>query len=177
MQMVILGLNNLDTSVIQDSEFDNEQYKNIHISITQYETVKDLKHFIIEIFNELLTQYKNKSSNKSNDELMKKIVQYISENYHDYNLSMRLLSEKFSISQSYLSKLLKDYTGKSFMDLVIDTRLEKAEVLLRTTNLKVNQIAALVGYGNASSFVRIFKKYYYINPSEYRNKYILNTDE
>ena len=177
-QILFLGIRYIGTSGIQDKSFDSEQYKNLLNSLSQYETVPELRQFTINIYHELLSIYENnnKSLVKSNDDLMENIIQFIMKNYGDYDLSMSMLSEKFAISQSYLSKLLKDYSGKSFMELLIETRLKNAERLLRTTNLKVNQIAEKVGYNNSTSFVRVFKKYYYLKPTEYRNKYILDTN-
>ena len=179
IQVILTGIQNLGTSNVQDKAFDNEQIKNIVNSISQYETVSELKQVVINIYNDIMPKYdeNNKALAKSNNDLIEKIVQFIREDYGDYNMSMSMLSKKFAISQSYLSKLLKDYSGKSFMELLIETRLKNAEIMLRTTNLKVSEIAKKVGYSNPTSFVRVFKQHYYLKPTEYRNKYILDQDK
>lgn len=179
MQALFLGMRYLGTSNIQSNALDNEQYKNILNSLSKYETLPEIRQTVCDIYGELISQRNDssKSLSKSNEELIENIIQYIMKNYSDYDMSMSMLSKKFAISQSYLSKLLKDYSGKSFMELLIEARLKNAEILLRTTNLNINKIAEKVGYVNSTSFVRAFKKYYYLKPTEYRNKYILDQNE
>lgn len=59
--------------------------------------------------------------------------------------------------------------GEPIGNYITRTKVETASVLIRYTNLEINEIAFKVGYENASSLNRVFKKYYNISPTEYRN--------
>lgn len=49
-------------------------------------------------------------------------------------------------------------------------RMGKAAALLRTTDLKINEIALQVGYENQMHFSRAFKQTYNTTPSKWRNQ-------
>jgi len=61
------------------------------------------------------------------------------------------------------------------MDYLIQIRVEKSIELLRENNKKINEIAREVGYMNAHSFIRIFKKYVGKTPGEFRNEMVLQS--
>ena len=71
-----------------------------------------------------------------------------------------------------MSRILKDYIGKSFINIIQDIKTQKACELLRNANISINNIIDIVGYSNTSHFYRVFKKQYNMTPVEYRNKYI-----
>ena len=112
-----------------------------------------------------------KKTVKSSDDLIIKIVEYVDESYSEYNMSLNLLADKFGLSVPYLSKIFKAYTKKTFTDYLIEIRIKKASEMLTSTNKKVNEISEEVGYPNPSSFIRIFKKYHYMTPIDYRNRH------
>ena len=67
-----------------------------------------------------------------------------------------------SVSHSFKAKL-----GKSFQSCVIETRLDRAEDILRTTpGITVKAAAAAVGFADEFYFSRIFKKYKGVPPSK-----------
>jgi AraC family transcriptional activator of mtrCDE len=58
--------------------------------------------------------------------------------------------------------------GETPMTVLRDLRMRQAAHYLRTTDLAIDQIAELVGYASRSSFVRVFRRTYRVEPSEYR---------
>lgn len=155
----------------QELELNNEHYQNIHISLNQLDTVDEIKDFIGHILAEMLQEMEEKKTVKSSDDLIIKIVEYVDESYSEYNMSLNLLADKFGLSVPYLSKIFKAYTKKTFTDYLIEIRIKKASEMLTSTNKKVNEISEEVGYPNPSSFIRIFKKYHYMTPIDYRNRH------
>ncbi len=97
------------------------------------------------------------------------VLQYIEENYQSGTLSE--IAEHLHYDLYWLSRKLKDKTGKNFTELLQEKRLSQAEHLLLHTNMKVADIAAIVGYNNTSFFHRIFEKRYGISPKKYRDRY------
>ena len=75
------------------------------------------------------------------------------------------------LSLSHVSKTFKENTGKNFRDYVSDLRIEQSKKLLCNTNLKVGEIANMVGYPDDKYFCRLFKNKTKLKPSEYRKLY------
>ena len=72
------------------------------------------------------------------------------------------------MSVYYFSHRFKEETGFSPMDYVINTRLEKAKMLLVRTTKTVAEIAYEVGYGSSGSFINIFNDKVGCSPKTYR---------
>lgn len=100
--------------------------------------------------------------------LIKKVIDYIKENYHSGEISLSDISEKFFVSPSYLSRLFKKETGKNLSDFINEYRIEKAKQLLLTTDLKTYEVADRVGIPDPHYFSRLFKRYTGYSPSEYK---------
>lgn len=102
----------------------------------------------------------------SKSQLITKIINHISNNLS--TVSLRELSETFNYSMSYLSRFIRNQTGKSFLEITQDLRLEKAKQYLEAGTLSVEKIACLVGYNDVSYLHNVFKSHYGISPARYR---------
>ena len=96
------------------------------------------------------------------------IARYIEENFGDANLSIPGVCEKFRISQTQLSLLFKREMGTSFLQYLLDLRIEAAKELLAHSNRKIYQIAEETGFGDASYFSYCFRQRCGLSPKEYR---------
>ncbi len=96
---------------------------------------------------------------------------YLEENCLSCDFSIKLLAEKFNMSQSSLSQHFKHYTGKTISTYVDNLRIEKSKQLLKTTNLPIKDILPQIGYYDNSSFTRKFKQMTGITPGKYRTLY------
>ena len=85
-------------------------------------------------------------------------------------ISLSEMAGVANLSRSHLSHLFKTQTGFSPGEYVRRLRMDKATHLLATTLLSIKQIMAITGYGNRSDFLRHFKRYYEVTPTEYRNR-------
>lgn len=70
----------------------------------------------------------------------------------------------------YISRLIKEQTGKNYTELLMEMRVGKAVELLEHTNLYVYEIADRVGYHNLKYFYKVFKKATGGSPNDYRTK-------
>ena len=104
----------------------------------------------------------------SGNQLITTIQNYISKNYHDPDLSLKKISEVFSISESYFSYLFKAETGRNFSEYLEELRLQKALYLIRETDTPLSELYTHLGYNNANSFRRAFKKVYGASPKAFR---------
>ncbi len=83
-------------------------------------------------------------------------------------VSLSELADIANLSPSHFSSLFKTKTGISPGEYLIRLRMEKASHLLTTSQLSIKEVMALVGYDTRSNFVRHFRKYFDVAPSEYR---------
>ena len=107
--------------------------------------------------------------NASKDEGRKnEILSYVNSTYRTASLGE--LSERLYLTPPYLSKITKELFGKSFKELVVDERMERARSAFLNTSLSVGDIIRSVGYENESYFHREFRKRYGITPLSMRKK-------
>lgn len=137
----------------------------IYIELKMCENKKQLEDKIIYIFNTIANTFKKQSDNLENS-IMKNIDQYIVNNYHT-DFSLVDLAEYLGFSVAYTSTLFKNITGENFKDYLNMYRIKKAKEILENENVKINDLAAMVGYNNANSFIRMFKRYEAISPGQY----------
>jgi len=117
-----------------------------------------------------LCDFYSQTSNQDHAGTIKEIVDYISEQYHNSDLSLDVISNRFNTSPSYMSQLFKDKTGDNLFSFIEKIRIEKALNLLLQQNLSINQIALMVGYNSDKSFRRAFKRVNGTSPTLYRVK-------
>ena len=101
------------------------------------------------------------------DERYLEMLNYIQANYQ--TVTLKDMADEFHLSEPYISKYIKDKSGKTFGDLVTNAKMKKAKTLLRNSNMTVEAIAYAAGYQNVEHFDRQFKKIYQLTPLEYRN--------
>lgn len=108
--------------------------------------------------------------NKSQNVDMMKILKFLQDNYR--HISLEEMARRFNYSKTYLCKIIKKYTGKTYGDLITGIRMQKACELLKRSKLSGGEIASAVGYSDASSFYRVFKNTYNMTPANYQQKYM-----
>lgn len=94
--------------------------------------------------------------------------EYVARHYAEPGLSIGKAAERLSISESYLSKLLRRRLGTSFVDYLSDYRVGRAKELLAASDMMGYEVAEAVGYPDARYFASLFKKRTGITPSGYR---------
>lgn len=85
------------------------------------------------------------------------------------SFSMPALAKQLSVSPHHLSQILNESLGQSFFDFTAQYRIQEAQkLLLENPNLKIEEIAAQVGYNSKSAFNTAFKKFAGVSPSQFR---------
>lgn len=100
--------------------------------------------------------------------LVSAVCEYINTNYAQ-PIGLAEASRHVGRNASYISRLIRECTGKSFTQILTDKRMQEAKKLLKETNLKVNEVAERTGYMNVRYFTRIFKAAMNMSPSDYRS--------
>ena len=125
------------------------------------------KHFCSCLFGML--DAKNKISTESYG-YIQKAVQYIELNYSQ-PITIPQIAGFVGVSSIYLTKLFKLSTGKTLSEYLNYHRTQKSLDLLTHTEETISWISEAVGYSDVRSYIRFFKKFYYMTPSEYRKEH------
>lgn len=118
------------------------------------------------IFSELLDQVATEED--SNHDVVKHVIDYIDKHYTK-DLSLSDLATRFHLTESYLSKLIKESTGISFKTYLNLLKVNRAKELLAQRNQNVTEVAEEVGCKNVNTFIRIFKQHTGTTPGKYQN--------
>lgn len=105
-----------------------------------------------------------------NSERIKIIYDYIQKNYNK-KIKVEEMADLIDLSVVSFSRLIKQRTGKSFVEFLNELRLGHATRLLLETHKSVTDICYECGFNNISNFNRIFKKSQGCTPSEFRGSY------
>lgn len=98
-----------------------------------------------------------------------KAIKHISGNY-DKPLSTKTLAAMLHLSEGYFCQIFKEITGKTAMEYLNSLRIDKAEKLLRKTEMTVSEIAYCCGFEDANYFSRIYKKIKGVSPLSVRQR-------
>ena len=99
---------------------------------------------------------------------MTEILNYLNQNYQTATLSDTAAHLGYNVS--HFSTLIKEGTGRTFLQIIRDIKLNQACRALRKTTLSIPAICELIGYETPEHFMRTFKKAYGMTPGEYRKK-------
>lgn len=98
------------------------------------------------------------------------INKYIATHY-DSAISIDDAAAQFHLSARHVTRLLADYYGQTFNDILNAYRLNLAKELLTTTDSSIENIAFTVGFSSARSLYNLFMKTERISPAEYKKRF------
>jgi AraC-like DNA-binding protein len=101
------------------------------------------------------------------DNRLRKIVQMIES---ESSCTVQDLAATVNLSPSHLQHLFKQQMGVCMSQLFTEQRLQKAARLLAETDLSIKEVAYVIGYEHASSFVRAFQHHFKQTPRTYRRR-------
>lgn len=109
-----------------------------------------------------------KGINKSEQEFIKEINEYIRENIMDCNLNAAMLAAHMIMSVTTLNRKINSITGNTTTNYIRQRKLARAKYLLRNSGMSMGEIQAVCGFETPSYFSRTFKSEFGITPTEYR---------
>lgn len=127
----------------------------------------EVKGFLCAFFGILFKNgYIKKGVMKKND-INYKIMDLTEKNYRE-KLNSKKMAEALFVSETYFCRIFKKNFGHCFQNYLCMYRIEKAKILLKTTEAPVSQIAFDTGFNSFAYFGKMFKKYVGETPSQYR---------
>ena len=95
-------------------------------------------------------------------------AKFVREHYRE-ELTLMQVAEAVGTSASYLSRVMNLKNELGFSKYLNELRISHAQMLLRTTDMRIADIARDSGYTNIRTFNRIFKEHFHCSPSDMRN--------
>lgn len=132
----------------------------------QLEKYIERKKREISVFLKLV---KRRTKEKQNN-IIYEIEKYLQANF-DRDVKLQEISEHFYISREYISRKFKQEFNVNITDYIVKIRMEKAKSLLKNSQLKIYEIANMIGYQDDKYFRKVFKKIEGVTPNEYRESF------
>ena len=174
IQIILAIFNNRNISDYKENIVTSDMYNDVYYYVDQFDVLQDAKDYIISLIEDIkMNIYLALKKDSSNNRIIDEVVNYIYENYANPELSLSVVSIEMGYNPSYISREFKKIKGINFIDYLIEFRINKAKELLLNTNERISNISTMVGYINANSFMRIFKRYTGVTPTEYRNNHAM----
>jgi two-component system response regulator YesN len=102
---------------------------------------------------------------------VRKAIAYMEEFYAS-SITLEEIAGHVEISKSYLSMLFKQETGINLVAFLNQYRIGRGKKLLATTNLKIYEIADVIGFGSPYYFSKVFKTMTGMQCKEYRDTFL-----
>lgn len=130
------------------------------------------KGLMMRIFRLLSTDYDFSLSRELRRAMswivFEEITDYIKEHYD--SITIQDLTHTFHFQEDYFNRLIKSKAGMTYSEYVQKIRLDKAEQLLISSSLSINEIAMTVGYNNKGYFYKLFQERFGMTPYRFRKK-------
>ena len=91
-------------------------------------------------------------------------------NHYMQDISLEEAAEAMGMSSFYFSRFFRTAYNRTFLEYLTAYRIERAEELLRQTDIPVREIAPRVGYTDANYFTKVFKRHCGCTPTDYRSR-------
>ncbi|GMN04671.1 hypothetical protein MTsPCn5_00590 [Croceitalea sp. MTPC5] len=160
--------------------FDIADYIKKLEKVKNVDTLSELLYFegiCILILASHIEQYKREISGKINPtKLIKRelkvimdTAEYIQENL-EKQITVQALTLQSGLSAAKLQEGFKFLYQRTVSDFIRNVRLEKAQVLMRETDMNISEIVYSIGLTSRSYFCKIFKEKYGCNPKSFKSK-------
>ncbi len=128
---------------------------------------KDMEDYMLELISELCNLAYHINGHQIND-IVLQVIKYLENHYADQEITLTRIAQLFHINSSYLSRIFKKVTNKSFSEYLVEVRIHKAMELLHCANYKAYQLAQEVGIPDPNYFTKCFKKVATISFQDYK---------
>lgn len=144
-------------------------YNKFYTLIPSLHTLKELQELELKMIDTYINLLIYDVEVKDNF-VINRILKHLHLNIES-QISLKKLSTDLNLSGGYISECFKKHMGITIMKYAKKIRIDRAKVLLLTTNNSVLEIGLTLGFHDQSHFYKVFKEFTGESPSEYRNKH------
>ena len=169
-----------DRNIVFDFTSSDIQPLTQFLDLIKGEQPKDENAFKLSVNAMAFQVLSNCSKNLRHEQLSPKIVSssiidtalvYMKTNLHR-PINITSLCKELCISRTYFSTLFENTMKVAPYTYLQNIRIQRAsELLLNDKNLRICEIAEMVGFSSTAQFCKAFKKTQSISPSEFAKKY------
>jgi len=163
--IAITAINQISVWMELKNKFETIIDKHLDNTIKVSQRIIENEFDIPNVYSTLIEEM-GKESNYT--PMVQKVKQYIENNFYKEELSLEEVSNEIKVSPAYLSRLLKQETGTSFIDYLTQVRVKMAIRLMDDPAMKIYEIADRVGYNSQHYFSTAFKRVMGVSPLEYK---------
>ena len=136
-------------------------------AIPRNQSIQDIKKLLYKAV-EIAGRKADKDNKEAND-IYIKAREYVDEHFSEHDMDVSKIGVALGMNAFYISRIFKQYSGVKLGSYINEMRIEKAKkLLLSDRTIKVNDVAAQVGFDNPRTFLKIFKEREGITPTQYR---------
>jgi AraC-like DNA-binding protein len=107
---------------------------------------------------------------KEDERFCRKLERIVNARMRNPNLNIDVIAAQFGIGRTNFYRKVRELMGMSPNDYLRRCRMERAAELLRTTDLPVSDVCVQIGVPDAQYFSRVFKTFYGVTPTAYREQ-------
>ena len=133
-----------------------------YVFIKQRKIQKEIKHDIIP---QLEGMQEAIQLSKKDEAFAERLRQVVDDYLTDPNLTVEFLGSKLQLSRTQLFRRVKAVAGKGPLDYIRERRLIRADELLRTTDMTIQQVALELCFSSPGYFTKCYKEYFGHLPS------------
>ncbi len=122
------------------------------------------------IENIFMQKFLPKASESSTDDIIREIASYLQVHFAD-TIDLNSICRKFGISRRSFFRNWSRLYDHTPLQYILDLKLREAERLLLTRDIRIKEVAAMLGFDNHSYFIQAFRRTHGgITPGEFRRK-------
>ncbi|NOY42796.1 MAG: AraC family transcriptional regulator [Planctomycetes bacterium] len=121
----------------------------------------------LEILAATLATVRGQQNDSSTEALVSQAIVLLKQRTEEL-VSMEKLAASLNLSPTHFHRIFKQQTGVPPYQYHLQLRLSRAKDLLRTTNLPIKKISAMLGFDNPYHFSKIFKQKTGVSPTQWR---------
>jgi signal transduction histidine kinase/DNA-binding response OmpR family regulator len=139
--------------------------------------IENRKNILGHFSSSPLAHLKSLASSGIENTFLTRLDKLIQDNLKDQDLSVDKIADYMNMSRSTLYRNIREISNLSPNELINLSRLKKAAHLIKTTNMKIYEVAETVGYKSQTSFGRNFQKHFGMTPTEFEKSNLAEHSE
>ncbi|MGN0243494.1 MAG: response regulator [Lachnospiraceae bacterium] len=132
-------------------------------------SMSEIRKYLVYLLNYAI-EMRDTISGRRYSDIMTAAKELIAKEYMTEGISLNTVAVHVGMSPSYFSSIFSKEMGRTFVEYLTETRMEKAKELLMCSSLKTSEIGYQIGYKDPHYFSYIFKKTQGCSPKEYRSR-------
>lgn len=153
--------------MIQSRMINEEILESALEQIRKAESLSELESAFF-CFLKIICRYVDTNNQKSGS-LAEDIKTYVRTHYTDCNMNISAIADSIGMTPRYMSKMFKEQVGENLLDFINQVRIERAKVLICSTDKTMEEIAEETGFANVRTFRRNFLKLTGVTAGKYKN--------